>query len=106
MSNVTFQAGSTPTLTVTIKDKCGTVQPVNGATLKKIRVTIPNGTSFEVAMSYTTDGTDGKVYATFTALQLASAGTYKFQVFLTLPNGWDGPTRPDSFVVVGNLPSP
>lgn len=106
MSNVVFQAASTPTLTITVKDKCGTVVNLSGASLKKIRVTRPSGTSFEVNMTFSTDGTDGKVYVTFTAAQLATAGTYQVQVFLTLSSGWDGPTRPDSFVVVGNLPSP
>ena len=107
MSAKAFQQGSTPRLTATIRDGDGDVVPLNGATLKKFRVNPPaGGAPYEVTASFTTDGTNGKVYIVLTADQTAVAGEHRFQVFVTLASGFSGATRPGSFTVVANLTAP
>lgn len=106
MTAQAFQQSSNPRLIVVVKDSAGDAVNLVGASLKKIRVSPPSGSSFEATMSYVNTGSDGKLYVDLTAAQIALVGEYRFQVFVTLSGGFSGGTRPASFFVVANLTAP
>lgn len=64
---------------ITIKDQDGTVVDVSGATTKQIIFKSPGGDVSAKTATFTTNGTDGKIYWDSTTSFLATAGRWKMQ---------------------------
>ena len=67
----------------------GAVLGVSAATGMTILVTRPDGTTESLAGSFTTDGTDGKIYGLSTVDTFTLKGAYIYDPVFTL-GGWSG----------------
>lgn len=100
--SIIFYAYSTPTLVITIQNQDGRAIDISGATRKDLIYRTPNGEEKRVAMSYFTDGVDGKLEYTFTVQQTKVEGDYMCQVDLAYDD-WDGPSDEFSFTIRRNV---
>jgi len=73
-------------LRVTIKDGDDVVD-ISGATSKIIILEDPDGTKYEKAATFTTNGTDGEIQYTTVDGDLNKRGNWFIQAKLVLPNG-------------------
>ena len=72
------------TITATIVDQADAVVDVSGASSKSILLTDPAGNTSSHTASFTTDGTDGKIYYVLASGDLDEAGTWKYAGEVTL----------------------
>ena len=75
------------TITVTIVDQDDAVVDISAATegtQTKILLTDPSGNTATKTASFTTDGTDGKIYYVIASGDLDEAGTWKYAGEVTL----------------------
>lgn len=61
----------------------GTAKDISSATTQKIYLQKPDGTDVEVATSFTTDGTDGKIRYSWQTGDLDTAGLWRVQGFVS-----------------------
>lgn len=90
-------------LIVTITD-CDTGLPINisGATVKKIKLTLPDLSVVEKTAVFSSDGTDGKIeYATI-ASDLSQAGRWKIQGYI-VDGAFTNNSEVAEFLVHSNL---
>ncbi|KKK53415.1 hypothetical protein LCGC14_3095030, partial [marine sediment metagenome] len=66
----------------TIKDQDDAVVDISGATTKEIIFFDPDGNSVNKTVSFTTDGTDGKMFFNSIADQLTPVGVWKWEPYL------------------------
>jgi hypothetical protein len=86
----------------TVVDEDGVAVDVSTATTKQIVLMSPADTELARAATFSTDGTDGKLYYVSTALDLTVAGLWERQVYVVMPSGtWHSDIS--TFVVHGNL---
>ena len=71
---------------LTVKDGSLAVD-ISGATTKQIIIQKPSGTKITVSTTFSTDGTDGKMYYTTLADDLDEAGSYKLQGKVIISDG-------------------
>jgi hypothetical protein len=91
-----FYVGSTIVLGSIIKED-GAVVDVSDATVKKILVKYPDGSSNETAADFTTDGTDGKIQ--ISAFEVTQAGVHLYQPYIELDD-FVGYGKPSSFLAI------
>lgn len=87
MANVLIKSNYGSTIVLTIKDQDGAVVDVSGASAKTITFRKPDGSSVTKNLSFTTDGSDGKVEYTFQTGVLDTVGLWQYEVTITLPSG-------------------
>lgn len=87
----------------TVKDQSDVVVDCSAATVKKLIFKKPDGTVVEKTAAFTTNGADGKLRYTTTALtDLDQAGPWQLEVYVELPSGkWHSSIS--NFMVYGNL---
>jgi hypothetical protein len=72
-------------ITVTIYEDDGTTAiDVSTASTKTIYFKKPDGTKLAATASFTTDGTDGKIYYTTVTGDISVAGTYQVQGYVII----------------------
>ena len=71
---------------LTVKDGSSAVD-ISGATTKQIIIQKPSGTKITASTTFSTDGTDGKMYYTTVADDLDEAGSYKLQGKVIISDG-------------------
>jgi hypothetical protein len=83
----------------------GAAVDISGATVKRLRFRRQDGSKFEFAASFKTDGTDGYLRWTPTEGQIRAddEGTWQVEAYLEGVTSWSGPTRPASFYVQPRL---
>lgn len=74
-------------LEFTVKDQDANTLDLSEATGKSLVFSKPDGTTETVSLSFTTDGSDGKVQYTIAQNLLDTAGTWRMQLVLTLSAG-------------------
>ena len=73
-----------------IVDGDGVVVDISGAVTKTVDILRPDATSIaSVAATFTTDGTDGKMYYETVLDDISMEGTYRAQAYLDLTS-WQG----------------
>jgi hypothetical protein len=72
------------------------------ASIKNIIIKKPSGMYLTVSGSYTTNGTDGKIYYTTREGDLSEAGVYKVQGQIAIGT-FSGYTTATQFTVVANI---
>ena len=79
-------------ITLSLRDENGAlnISSAAGATDKQIRFLRPDGSKFQANASFTTDGTDGKLYVVSDITFFTVSGLYKCQAFLKLSTGFEG----------------
>lgn len=83
-----------------------TPDDVSGASLKNFRFQRPDGTTVDVAASYSTDGTDGKLkVVTSATFNFNQAGHWKVEAYIEKGAAKLG-TLPADFFVVARLATP
>lgn len=91
-------------LTLTVKEN-GRAKDISSYTTRTLRYRIPDGSTFDVSMSFSTDGTDGKVTYTFPKGAIRGSGQVSGQLFLFKTNTCT-PTAKFTFTVNPSLPPP
>ena len=71
---------------LTVKDGSSAVD-ISGATTKQIIIQKSSGTKITASTTFSTDGTDGKMYYTTVADDLDEAGSYKLQGKVIISDG-------------------
>ena len=71
---------------VTVTDGSSAVN-ISSASTKQLIIKKPSGTKLTKATSFSTDGTDGKMYYNIGADDLDEAGTYKLQGKVIISDG-------------------
>jgi hypothetical protein len=71
---------------VTVTDGSSAVN-ISSASTKQLIIKKPSGTKLTKATSFSTDGTDGKMYYNIAADDLDEAGTYKLQGKVIISDG-------------------
>jgi len=71
---------------LTVKDGSSAVD-ISGATTKQIIIKKPSGTKITVSTTFSTDGTDGKMYYTTVVDDLDETGSYKLQGKVIISDG-------------------
>ncbi len=89
-------------LTTTIKDGTSIVD-ISGATTKDIILGKPDGTSLTNAGTFTTDGTDGKIYYTTILNDLDQIGWWKIQGYIVSSSGGEWRSDIGNFEVHKNI---
>lgn len=88
-------------LRVTVND-AGVARDVSSATVKRILLKKPDGTTLTKDAAFTTNGGNGQIqYATANG-DLDQAGTWQIQAYVEL-TGWSGHTDAEEFEVYSNL---
>lgn len=91
-------------ITLTIVDQDGTAVDVSTATTKEIHLQPPSGDAVQKTASFTTDGSDGKIYyTTASASDLNVAGTWEAQAYVVLSGGNTWKSTIKEFKVRANL---
>jgi hypothetical protein len=72
---------------VTVKDQDGAIVPLDTAVVKKIRFRRPNGTVFERAAGFVTNGADGQISYTSVAADLDTKGDWRLQGYVEVFGG-------------------
>ena len=90
------------TLTVTIADE-GTAVNISAAATKVIKLTKPDGTVLSKSASFTTDGTDGKMYWVAVSGDFDTVGPMRIQGVVTFSGGVQYSSEIKSFPVHSNL---
>ena len=75
---------------------------ISQATVKKVNIKKPGGSSFVRDMEFVTDGSDGQLKYTSTAGDLSAMGVYICQISLVMSD-WSGSTTIFSFSVKNTL---
>jgi len=75
------------TQTITMTDESGTAVDISTATTKTFYFKDPAGTVTSKTATFTTNGSDGKLYWTVTTGFLATAGTWRVEAFASAA-GW------------------
>jgi hypothetical protein len=74
---------------LTVKDETNTVVDISTATTKQLIFRKPNGTLLTKNATFTTDGTDGKIYITTVAGDLDQVGVWYTQAYIEItPYQW------------------
>lgn len=82
--------------------EAGAVVDVSSATVtKQIEILRPDNTTLDVAASFTTDGTDGKIQYASVSGDLNQPGTYEAQGYAVIGT-WTGRTSKARFNVYAN----
>lgn len=104
MSTPTYRLGDYgQTIRRTILDQDNMVQDVSGASTKSLLLADPSGNVSTLALSFTTDGTDGQVEYVIATGVLDEAGTWTMQLKLTDGATFVIYTEQESFMVEGVL---
>jgi len=74
-------------LTATFKDSAGAVFDISTATTKVISIENEAGVAIEAAGTFTTDGTDGKLYADSIVAHFATPGLHQLQARVQFASG-------------------
>lgn len=90
------------TLEVELLENCTAPLPIDQATVKNIIIARPDSTTITRAASFTTDGTDGKMFILSLAGDFTMSGTYYIQGYIESP-GWNGHSDISEFEVFDNL---
>ncbi len=88
-------------LELELQEECVVVD-ISSASVKNITLQRPDKTSVTRAGTFTTDGTDGKIYLATIAGDLSMEGTYYIQAYIELP-AWQGYSSVGEFEVHDNL---
>jgi hypothetical protein len=72
---------------VTVTDGSSAVNISSATATKQLIIKKPSGAKLTKATSFTTDGTDGKMYYNIAADDLDEAGTYKLQGKVVISDG-------------------
>jgi len=76
---------------------------ISDATVKQIVIQKPDNTTLTKDGTFVTDGTDGALYYMTETSDIDQPGTYYVQSYFELPDGFEGFSSIDDFVVVANL---
>jgi hypothetical protein len=98
-----LQSGSTLTVTLTVRrKKDNSIVDVSGATTQEITIRGPHASKTVMTSAYVTDGTDGKITATFPPANVVAVGPWNAQGRVVIPAGTH-PTSIIDFEVLENL---
>jgi hypothetical protein len=86
----------------TIKER-GVAVDLSSVSVKNYYITKPNGVVLTKAASFINTGTDGQLRYISGAGDLDTIGLYRWQVALSFPGGYVGPTDIGAFWVEANL---
>ena len=86
MSANEVHVGDTPTITLTFQDGTTAVD-ISGVATKEIWVSDPTGTRVAYSGTFTTTGTDGKLYHTCSVTNIDVAGDWQVQGYLVTGAG-------------------
>jgi hypothetical protein len=88
--------------TVTITNQAGTAINVSTATTKELWFDPPDSVTLKKAATFTSNGSDGKIYYDAIAGDLATVGEWHLQAYVVMPSGtWHSDIT--VFDVLGNL---
>lgn len=88
-------------ITLTILDEAGAVRNVSSATTKEIVFEKPDNTTVTKTATFTTNGTDGKIYYTTATNDLDLAGLWQIQARVA-GTGYDIKSQLANMIVEGN----
>lgn len=84
-------------ITLTLKQD-GAAVNIATASPKQIKIIKPSGEVVTLSGTFTTDGSDGKLYVVTESENLDAPGEYKARMYLTI-GGWTGYSSPYRFRV-------